>query len=262
MSARFKTPSAAVQLLRQRAADWKLDPAKIGILGFSAGGQVALAAATNDRRFPADAKVTTRASARFSHAGVSYQIYDVKTKSLRSDIKLQDSLPPMFITQSADDMSSLAQGSTLLAVLELQRRNIPCELHIYEKGGHGFGMRPRPNATGPTDSAAAPGTGCGAEVGSQQMNRGLDVTLGRAGCGDGLHRKLRCGANIQATNVPNKPMGSRAHRTNAKSPDVGDRGLRIRITITADQNPADEKQHPRMKRSGGLPKQQNKNKKT
>lgn len=44
----------------------------------------------------------------------------------------------------------IQQGSTLL-YLALINRNIPAEIHIYEKGGHGFGMRSRPNATGPTD---------------------------------------------------------------------------------------------------------------
>jgi len=49
-----------------------------------------------------------------------------------------------------DDTGSLAQGSTLL-YLELVNRKVPAEIHIYEKGGHGFGMRSRPGATGPTD---------------------------------------------------------------------------------------------------------------
>ena len=139
----------AVQLVRMRAADWKLDPTKIGMLGFSAGGQIALIAATNDLRFPADAKVTTRHEPDFLMLVYPYQILTVK-KVLRSDIKNMDRLPPTFITQSADDKSSLVQGSMLLAQ-EVFNRKIPCELHIYETGGHGFGMRPRPNATGPTD---------------------------------------------------------------------------------------------------------------
>ncbi|CEF49038.1 unnamed protein product [uncultured bacterium] len=139
----------AVQLVRMRAADWKLDPKKIGMLGFSAGGQVALIAATNDLRFPADATVSARHEPDFLILVYPYQILTVK-KVLRGDIKNMDRLPPTFITQSADDKSSLVQGSMLLAQ-EFFNRKIPCELHVYETGGHGFGMRPRPNATGPTD---------------------------------------------------------------------------------------------------------------
>ncbi len=139
----------AVQLLRTRAADWKLDPKKIGMLGFSAGGQIALIAATNDLRYPADAKVPARHEPDFLMLVYPYQIVNVK-KVLRSDIKNTDRLPPTFITQSADDKSSLVQGSMLLAQ-DLFNHKIPCELHIYETGGHGFGMRPRPHATGPTD---------------------------------------------------------------------------------------------------------------
>lgn len=140
----------AMQLVRLRAAEWKLEPAKIGTLGFSAGGQIALVAATNEVSYTDVKKLTVRHEPDFLMLVYPYQIYDKKTKSLRSDIKINDRMPPTFITQSADDASSLPQGSTLLS-LELHNRKIPCELHVYEKGGHGFGMRPRPNATGPTD---------------------------------------------------------------------------------------------------------------
>ena len=79
-----------------------------------------------------------------------YQIYDATTKSLRKEIQLDGGLPPTFIAQMGDDTGSLPQGSTLL-YLELINRKIPAELHIYQRGGHGFGMRARPNSTGPTD---------------------------------------------------------------------------------------------------------------
>jgi acetyl esterase/lipase len=79
-----------------------------------------------------------------------YQIYDAATKSLRKEIRFDGTLPPTFITQMGDDTASLPQGSALL-YLELINRKVPAELHIYERGGHGFGMRSRPNATGPND---------------------------------------------------------------------------------------------------------------
>lgn len=135
--------------VRRRAAEFKVDPKKVGILGFSAGGQVTLVAATNDLKFSAEG-IEQSHKPDFLLLLYAYQIYDPMTKGLRADIRLDGGLPPTFIAQMGDDRGSLAQGSTLL-YLELVTRNIPAEIHIYEKGGHGFGMRSRPGATGPTD---------------------------------------------------------------------------------------------------------------
>lgn len=139
----------AVSEVRRRAVELKLDPKKIGALGFSAGGQVSLIAATNDRLFPGDAAAPSH-KPDFLLVIYPYKIYDPATKAIRADIRLDAGLPPTFIAQAGDDTGSLPQGSTLL-YLDLITRKTPAELHIYEKGGHGFGMRPRPNATGPTD---------------------------------------------------------------------------------------------------------------
>lgn len=140
----------AVQIVRERAAEWKVDPQKVGLLGFSAGGQVAIVAATNEAKFPGVTAAADAHKPSFLVLLYPWMIYDPATKGLRADIKLDAGLPPSFIAQCGDDKSSLPQGSTLLA-LELFARKVPAELHIYETGGHGFGMRPRPNATGPTD---------------------------------------------------------------------------------------------------------------
>jgi acetyl esterase/lipase len=139
----------AVIEVRRHAAEFKVDPKKVGVLGFSAGGQVTLVAATQDRKFPGDAGAEAH-KPDFLLLLYPYQIYDPATKGLRADIRLDGGLPPTFIAQMGDDRGSLPQGSTLL-YLELINRNIPAEIHIYEKGGHGFGMRSRAGATGPTD---------------------------------------------------------------------------------------------------------------
>lgn len=139
----------AVAEVRRRASEFDLEPHKIGVLGFSSGGQVALIAATNEPI----ASVAVRGVSHkpdFLLLLYPWRIYDPRTKGLRADIKLDAGLPPTFVAQMGDDDSSLPQGSTLL-FLELVNRKIPAEIHIYERGGHGFGMRPRPNATGPTD---------------------------------------------------------------------------------------------------------------
>jgi len=140
----------ALQIVRARAGDWKLDPKKIGVLGFSAGGQVALTAATNDLRFAGDDKTPHKPDLLV--LAYPYRIFDDKTKKLRADVRPDAGLPPTFIAQCADDRGSLPQGSTLL-FLELINRQIPAEIHIYQKGGHGYGMRAREGATGPTDWA-------------------------------------------------------------------------------------------------------------
>lgn len=139
----------AISEVRRKAAELKLDPKKIGALGFSAGGQVSLIAATNERLYPGEATAASH-KPDFLLVIYPYKIYDPATKALRSDIHLEAGLPPTFIAQAGDDGGSLPQGSTLL-YLDLVTRKTPAEIHIYEKGGHGFGMRPRPNATGPTD---------------------------------------------------------------------------------------------------------------
>ncbi len=140
----------AVQLVREQAAKWQIDTDKIGVLGFSAGGQTAVVAATNELRFKAEGDSVTEHRPNFLMLLYPFRIYDEKTKALRPDIKLDAALPPTFIAQCADDSGSLPQGSSLL-FYELVSRKVPAEIHIYERGGHGFGMRPRPNASGPTD---------------------------------------------------------------------------------------------------------------
>lgn len=135
--------------VRRHAAEFQVDPKKVGVLGFSAGGQVTLVAATNKLKFPGEG-ITESYKPDFLLLLYPYQIYDPMMKAIRSDILLDNGLPPTFIAQMGDDKGSLAQGSTLL-FLDLVNRKIPGEIHIYENGGHGFGMRSRPNATGPSD---------------------------------------------------------------------------------------------------------------
>ena len=139
----------AIIEVRNNGTDLNIDTDKIGVLGFSAGGQVTLIAATNKPNFPiVDDKANHKPD--FLLLLYPYKIYDPMTKKLRSDIKVENGLPTSFIAQASDDTGSLPQGSTLL-FLELINKKIPAELHIYERGGHGFGMNLRPGTTGPGD---------------------------------------------------------------------------------------------------------------
>ena len=129
----------AIQEVRQRAAEFHIDPAKIALLGFSAGGQAALIAATRAPTFPQTAPPV---SARPDAALLLYpwKIVGEGNQGVRADVTIDGTTPPMFIAQAGDDSASVPQGSANL-YLELVKAKVPAELHIYETGGHGFGLK-------------------------------------------------------------------------------------------------------------------------
>lgn len=136
----------AISLVRQKAADLGVQPDKVGLFGFSAGGQVALIATTNARLYPAGDAID-QASARPDFLMLCYAwkiLADGSTTELKPEIHIDAQTPPTFLAQAYDDPGSLAEGSTL-AFLALRKAKVPAELHIYSTGGHGFGLRP--NAT-------------------------------------------------------------------------------------------------------------------
>jgi|694.fasta_scaffold37766_7 acetyl esterase/lipase len=139
----------AVHEVRRRAVEYQIDPQKIALLGFSAGGQTALVAAANPPRFePAPAAGSARPDA-------VVLIYPWKVggddgKGVRSDVTIEAGTPPMFIAQASNDPASLPQSAAAL-YLALLEAKVPAELHIYEAGGHGFGMQKRDNAPGTSD---------------------------------------------------------------------------------------------------------------
>lgn len=138
----------ALSLVRARATELGVQPDRVGLFGFSAGGQVALIAATNDdaRLYPA-ADAVDRTSCRPDFLMLCYAwkiLADNSLTELKPEIRITGKTPPTFIAQAYDDKGSLAEGSTL-AFLALRKAQVPAELHIYSTGGHGFGLRP--NAT-------------------------------------------------------------------------------------------------------------------
>ncbi len=129
----------AVQEVRRRVAEFRIDPAKVAVLGFSAGGQAALVAATNPPRFPAaDPDVSARPDALLLL--YAWKIVGEGNQGLRPDVTIDGSTPPTFIAQCGDDSGSVPQGSANL-YLKLLEAKVPAEIHIYEKGGHGFGLK-------------------------------------------------------------------------------------------------------------------------
>ncbi len=133
----------ALRLIRSKADEWKVDPTKVGVLGFSAGGQVASILHTADGKAAydsLDAVDEQNCRPDFSLLIYPWNIFDQKTQALLPQIKVNAKSPPAFIVHTHDDRST-ALGSVLVYA-ELKRHNIPAELHVYENGGHGYGMRP------------------------------------------------------------------------------------------------------------------------
>ncbi|WP_437206821.1 alpha/beta hydrolase [Planctomicrobium sp. SH664] len=138
-----------MMIVRERAREFELEPERIGLFGISSGGQASVIAATNPPTFSVEQEAISHRPDLLLLL-YPFQIYDAKTKTLRPEIKIENGLPPTFIAQMGDDKGSLAQGSALLYLALIDRR-IPAELHIYEKGGHGFGMNAVTDRPGTSD---------------------------------------------------------------------------------------------------------------
>ena len=136
--------SRAMRTVRNRAAEWNVDPANIGFMGFSAGGEVA---ALMETRFDAGnagaSDVTDRASSRPDFAVVVYPGFRPGTITVPKDA------PRTFLVCADDDRSHVV--TTVNLYLDLEKQNVPSEMHIYASGGHGFGLRQssKPVATWP-----------------------------------------------------------------------------------------------------------------
>jgi len=129
-------------MVRHRAKDWGIDPGRVGILGFSAGGHLSATtcASSAARAYPAVDAADTE-SCRPDFAILIYPAYlaaDDLTH-LAPEIKVTAETPPTFITMTQDDPVHV-EGA-LLYSLALKQAKVPFELHVYPKGGHGYGLR-------------------------------------------------------------------------------------------------------------------------
>jgi acetyl esterase/lipase len=134
----------AMRVVRSRAAEYKLDPAKIGMLGFSAGGHLTVATCTNYATPIYEAlDDADKTSSRPDFALLIYPAYLLDPKNpdqLQANLKVDAKTPPMFLAHAYDD--GVTPESSLRLAIELKRVKVPCELHLYATGGHGFGLRP------------------------------------------------------------------------------------------------------------------------
>jgi acetyl esterase/lipase len=151
----------ALRTVRARAAEWKVDPRRIGIMGFSAGGHLASTAGTHfdDGKPDADDPID-RASCRPDFLVLAYPVITLKEPhvhkgsrdnllgdkpskelldSLSNDEQVTAKTPPTFLFHTSEDTVVPPENSVLF-YLALRRHKVPAELHVYEKGRHGVGL--------------------------------------------------------------------------------------------------------------------------
>jgi len=136
----------SLRLIRARATEWQINTDRIGVLGFSAGGQVAAVLHTAEENASYDSlDVIDEHSCKpnFSLLIYPWRIQD-EAGELISAIRIQRTTPPAFLVHTHDDRSSSV--GTVLIYTELRRLNIPAEVHVYQNGGHGYGMRAVPGS--------------------------------------------------------------------------------------------------------------------
>jgi acetyl esterase/lipase len=153
----------ALRLVRARAGEWKVDPHRIGIMGFSAGGHLASTAGTHFDSGKADAEdPIDRVSCRpdfmilcypvisftdpSTHVGSRNNLLGKKpdpnlVENLSNEKQVTAQTPPTFLFHTNEDKGVPAENSVLF-YLALRRAGVPAELHIYEKGQHGVGLAP------------------------------------------------------------------------------------------------------------------------
>ena len=132
----------AISLTRHHCEEWKLNPKRIGVLGFSAGGMTAaLTATSKQRRYDAIDNIDKH-SCKPNLAALIYPAYLVNKKetALKEIVQVDSQTPPMFLVHAFDDPVTVQ--SSLKMMSALKQANVPSELHIYAAGGHGYGLRP------------------------------------------------------------------------------------------------------------------------
>jgi acetyl esterase/lipase len=147
----------AVSLVRGKAADWDISPKRIGIVGFSAGGHLALATATSfEKRTYAPVDAIDEISCRPDFAVMCYSGY-LKAKDkdeLAPGLHIPAGTPPIFLAHGGDDLIS-DPAHSVVTYLALKRAGVPAELHVYATAAHDFGVRPvdHPCSTWPQSCA-------------------------------------------------------------------------------------------------------------
>lgn len=142
----------AMRIVRSKASAWGIDPKRIGMLGFSAGGNLTAKACTNYQESaykPIDDADKESCRPDFGVLVYPAWLIDDKTGELSPAFPVDAHTPQMFLAHAGDDgISSLSSVGMYTA---LKKAKVPAELHVYATGGHGFGLRPtdKPCSTWP-----------------------------------------------------------------------------------------------------------------
>ncbi|HXT41474.1 MAG TPA: alpha/beta hydrolase [Candidatus Angelobacter sp.] len=133
----------AVSLVRSRAVEWGIKPDRIGIVGFSAGGHLAIATATSfEKRTYEPVDDVDKISCRPDFAIPVYSGY-LKAKDkdeLAPDLRVPTNTPPVFLVHGGEDIISPPENSVLM-YLALKKAGVSAELHVYAGSAHDFGVR-------------------------------------------------------------------------------------------------------------------------
>jgi acetyl esterase/lipase len=133
----------AVGIVRAHAGEWKIDPSRIGVLGFSAGGHLAATLSTHfDQRLYEAIDAADKLSCRPDFAVIIYPGYLALSEqnfAPNPEIHPTEQTPPSFLVQTEDDPVRVENATQYF--LQLKNAKVPVELHIYTEGGHGYGLR-------------------------------------------------------------------------------------------------------------------------
>ena len=160
-SAPFQDAQRAMRLLRSNSVQWKIDPARIGVLGFSAGAHLAgMTAVRPDAPLTPTTDAIDKTSARPDFAVLLYPVLTMQAPfdtthakkillgaapaqsardALSVELLVDDRTPPVFLAQALDDPIAPVDNS-LLMFAALRRAQVPVALHLFQRGGHGWGL--------------------------------------------------------------------------------------------------------------------------
>jgi acetyl esterase/lipase len=136
----------ALRVVRSRAAEWQIDPERIGVMGFSAGGELAALAGSRYGDTPTGSDDIGRLNDKPAFQALIYP-------ALPRDMKFSKDTPPAFLACGADDRQNISEGLPEL-YLAMKRAGASAELHVYAHTGHGFGLRATnhgPSSAWPTE---------------------------------------------------------------------------------------------------------------
>ncbi len=167
--AMLQDAARAMRLVRSRAADWKIDPKRVGIMGSSAGGHLASTLMTHfDSGNTNATDPVERQSSRpdlgilcypvitmgeYTHKGSRNNLLGTHpspelVRLLSNELQVTTNTPPCFIWTTFED-KTVPMENTLLFAEALRKNHVPFDLHVYQKGGHGMGLKDKPPFANP-----------------------------------------------------------------------------------------------------------------